>query len=122
MICMRLLETVESDLKHFFELFKGTVTFEVYGDSAIVLSQLLKDSWLFKQWVQLRVDEIQQLKKNMKQEVSFFHIPSGENKADILTRNHSGEPIDLPYDCTVKISLMFILYLKSIPSKSHPTR
>ena len=27
LICMRLLKTVESDLKHFFELFKGTVTF-----------------------------------------------------------------------------------------------
>ena len=97
LICMRLLETIESDLKYFFEIFKGEIVFEVYGDSAIVLSQLLKDSWLFKQWVQLRVDEIQQLKKNMKQEVSFFHIPSGENKADILTRNHSEEPVDLPY-------------------------
>ena len=51
----------------------------------------------------------------MKQEVSFFHIPSGENKADILTRNHSGEPVDLPYvkDCQVDTT-QAVLYSQDV--------
>ena len=79
----------------------------------------MKDSWLFKQWVQLRIAEIQQLKENMKQVVSFFHIPSAENKADILTRIYSGEPMDLPYvkDCHVIIS-QAVLYSQAPPKSS----
>ena len=41
LICMRLLETIKSDLKYFFEIFKGEIVFEVYGDSAIVTERLL---------------------------------------------------------------------------------
>ena len=106
LICMRICTLLQSDLKTFFECYQGQVRFKAYGDSSIVLCQLLKDGYNFRQWVSLRVSEIQQLSKSIKPKIEFYHIPSALNRADILTRVHHGDPCDLPYigDCDVDTS------------------
>ena len=48
LICMRILNLLQGDLKTFFELFKGVVKLRVYGDSQVVRLQLLRDSYYFK--------------------------------------------------------------------------
>ena len=54
-----------------------------------------------KKWVQSRVRKIQQIKHSLNQVVSFYHIPSQDNLADILTRCYVGKTGDLPYVCNV---------------------
>ena len=85
LICMRILNTLQGDLKTFFELFKSVVKLRAYGDSQVVLSQLLRDSYYFKVWVAIRVSEIQSLVGAIVPRVEFFHIPGTLNAADILT-------------------------------------
>ena len=61
LICTRLLNLLQGDLKIFFELFQGEVKIRAYGDSQVVLAKLSHDNYLFKQWVAIRVSEIQTL-------------------------------------------------------------
>ena len=92
LICLRILNLLQGDLKTFFELFKGIVKLRAYGDSQVVLSQLLRDSYYFKVWVAIRVSEIQSLVGAIVPRVEFFHIPGTLNTADILTRPYKGAP------------------------------
>ena len=105
-ICMRILNLLTGDLKTFFELFQGEVKVQAYGDSQVVLSQLLVDSYYFKLWVAVRVSEIQSLISSITPTVLFYHVSSIQNAADILTRPHKGPPSDLPYvgDCVLDTS------------------
>ena len=94
---MHILNLLQGDLKTFFELYQGEVKLCAYGDSQVVLSQLLRDSYYFKVWVAIRVSEIQSLVGAIVPQVEFFHIPGALNAADILTRPYKGSPRDLPY-------------------------
>ena len=70
----------------------------VYSENNAILSEV----WMgFSD--RSSVAKTQQLKENMNNVVSFYHIPSQENIADILTRVYHGDPKDLPYigDCNV---------------------
>ena len=106
LICTRLLNLLQGDLKIFFELFQGEVKILAFGDSQVVLSQLLRDSYCFKLWVAVRVSEIQSLISSITPTVLFYHIPGSLNAADILTRPYKGPPSDLPYvgDCVLDTS------------------
>ena len=46
LICMRILNLLQGDLKTFFELFQGEVKIRAYGDSQVVLSQLFNILWI----------------------------------------------------------------------------
>ena len=75
LICMRILNLLQGDLRTFFELYRGEVQIRAYGDSQIVLSQLLRDSYYFKVWVAIRVNEIQTLVGAIVPKVQIYHIP-----------------------------------------------
>ena len=87
LIASRVYDILKFEMAEFLEEFKGNVEFKFIGDSQIVLSQLKKSSYLFKMWASSKINEIQELTRNIDGvEPQFYHCPSEKNLADILTR------------------------------------
>lgn len=87
LIATRVYDILKYELREFIEEYQGDLKFKFIGDSKIVLSQIQKPSYLFKMWAQSKIHEIQNLTKNIGEQVpEWFHTKSQQNVADILTR------------------------------------
>ena len=82
----RMLFLLKNDLQTFLTSYGGRVKYRIISDSSIVLGQVSKDYYLFKQWVSVRIQEIQTLVGSMNQTVDFLHCCSNDNISDAATR------------------------------------
>ena len=82
----RMLFLLKNDLKTFLTSYGGRVKYRIISDSSIVLGQVSKDYYLFKQWVSVRIQEIQTLIGSVDQKVDFLHCCSSDNISDAATR------------------------------------
>ena len=78
-------------LKDFLENFKGEVAFQILGDSLVFLNQIIRNSYNFATFVQ-------KIKENTESyEISWHQVASADNVSEILTRQHSMPPLELPW-------------------------
>ena len=84
---------IKEQLQTFLEQFTGKVSFQILGDSLIVLNQIRKNSYNFHTYAAARIQEIRE--STLGYNIEWAHVASENNLADILTRSYSVSPEDL---------------------------
>ena len=97
LISSRVYCLVMESLQTFLALYSGRVIFSIHGDSEIVLNQIKKDTYLFKLWAAVRIEEIKNNTSEGKYPLYWYFVPTEENYADILTRPYYKPPTTLPW-------------------------
>ena len=120
LISSRLYRIVKDQLSMFFSSFMGEITFEMVGDSLIVLNQIRKPSYNFNSFVSCRISEIQQ---TIEFPVKWFHVKTKDNISDVLTRSFDGHPKDLPwikYEDNLPVDDESLTEINVVPTQSLP--
>ena len=60
LVSSRVSSLIKEELGTFLAEFKGNISFEIIGDSVIVLNQIKKDSFHFKTYAAARIQEIRE--------------------------------------------------------------
>ena len=60
LVSSRVYSLIKEELRTFLAEFKGNISFEIVGDSMIVLNQIKKDSFHFKTYAAARIQEIRE--------------------------------------------------------------
>ena len=97
LLSTRILNVVRSDLSRFIRDYQNEIKFRIIGDSTIVLNQIHKQYYYFKTWTSARIFEIQSLLGDIKQPVDLCHIRTHENYSDLLTREFTKDPSEIPW-------------------------
>ena len=95
LISTRIYSLIKQELKTFLSAYEGTVSFQIIGDSLIVLNQIKKESFAFHTYAAARIQEIRE--STMKYKVEWSHCASEQNISDVLTRTFLKPPSELPW-------------------------
>ena len=85
-LAARVKEVIVHHLKDFLDSLNASWTIEVLSDSTIVLAQIASLPFYYKPWVACRLAEIQELLPRENPDITFLHVASQHNIADISTR------------------------------------
>ena len=94
-ISTRVKILICEQLAEFLSQFSGQVSFEILGDSLIVLSQIKKQAYQFKTFTAARIAEIKENTANI--DLKWSHISGPNNISDVLTREYWNPPSFLPW-------------------------
>ena len=93
----RMKEVIVFHLKDFLDSLNVPWSIEVLSDSLIVLSQINSLPFYYKPWVACRLAEIQELLPKSDPTITFKHVRSEHNLADLSTRLFFEGPESIPW-------------------------
>ena len=109
---------IKEELRTFLAEYKGKISFEIIGDSMIVLNQIKKDNFHFKTYAAARIQEIRE--NTLNYPIIWSHLCSQENLSDLLTSKYLKNPCELQWaQPSMKIS-EHTLEVTKIPMSSLP--
>ena len=95
LVSSRVYSLIKEELRTFLAEYKGKISFEIIGDSMIVLNQIKKDSFHFNTYAAARIQEI--CENTLNYPIIWSHICSQENLSDLLTRKYLKDPCELQW-------------------------
>ena len=113
LVSSRVYCLIKEQLASFLAEFKGKVSFEIIGDSMIVLNKSN-----FHTYAAARIQEIRE--STLGYSISWLHVSSQNNVADILTRKFVKNPCELPWVSPSMIISEESLDMTEIPMSSLP--
>ena len=116
LVSSRVYCLIKEQLASFLAEFKGKVSFEIIGDSMIVLNQIKSHSYNFHTYAAARIQEI--IESTLGYSISWLHVSSQNNVADILTRKFVKNPCELPWVSPSMIISEESLDMTEIPMSS----
>ena len=96
-LAARMKEVIIFHLKDFLDSLNVPWSIEVLSDSMIVLAQINSLPFYYKPWVACRLAEIQELLPKSDPIITFKHVKSEHNLADISTRLFFESPEYIPW-------------------------
>ena len=106
----RILLALRNDLSQFISDYKGSLKWRLIGDSNIVLSQIHKQFFYFKNWTASRINEIQTILQNVDQPLGLYKCQSSDNYSDLLTREWSRPVDEIPWTKDLEIPESITLF------------
>jgi hypothetical protein len=98
LLMSRMKEIIMQNLQDYLTWFHdngGEWEITVLSDSAIVISQIHSIPSYYRSWTASRLQEIRECCPPGSREISWFHVPTGSNLADICTREYYSQPSEI---------------------------